>query len=165
MQRRDFLATLPLSGMALYATTSPHPHPDKKAFLKHKPLLAAVQAHMIPQTPHFPSAKAMQSIDFMEESIFHPSYDYEIRAFIIEGAALLYQREPHFLSYTFQEKERALRAFEEDGGEAWLSRILILTLEALLSDPIYGSNKKGYCWYALNTQGGEPRPKVRYIFS
>jgi len=69
-----------------------------------------------------------------------------------------------FLNYNTGQKENALRAYEEDStGEGWLDRIMILSLEGLLSDPIYGGNFGESGWRSLHTRGGDPRPKTRYI--
>jgi hypothetical protein len=107
----------------------------------------------------------MHTIDFTEETIFHPTYDRDIRAFVIEGAQRLMKRENgKFLSYTAEQKEKALRAYEQTNhGRNWLSRIMILTMEAIFSDPVYGSNRNEAGWKSVESFGGKPRPKTRYI--
>ena len=164
MQRRTFVCSLPLLSTVLLGKTA-LPSPQQVRFATYRPLIAAVQEHMFPPHLPLPSATQVHTIDFVEQTLFHPSYDHEVRAYVIEGAATLHTREKHFVDYTPKEKERALRAYEAEGGAPWLSRILILTLEAMLSDPIYGSNPHKICWRALGTKGGKPNPKVRYIFS
>lgn len=164
MQRRDFLvmgSVLSLSSY-LHAETVTA---QQKAFRQVSSLIEAVQEHMFPEGGKLPSAHAIHTIKFTEETIFHPTYDRDIRAFVIEGAQELSKREKgKFLSYTPQKKEQALRRYEQtDYGSNWLSRIMTLTMEALFSDPVYGSNIKAAGWEALHTQGGEPRPKTRYI--
>ena len=156
--------------MGSVLTLSPYLHAEtvtaqQQAFRQIRSLIEAVQEHMFPAGGKLPSARAMHTIRFTEETIFHHTYDRDIRAFVIEGAQELSKREKgKFLSYTPQEKERALRRYEQtDYGSNWLSRIMTLTMEALFSDPVYGSNIKAAGWKALHTQGGEPRPKTRYI--
>ena len=156
--------------MGSVLTLSPYLHAEivtaqQKAFRQVSSLIEAVQEHMFPEGGKLPSVHAMHTIKFTEETIFHPTYDRDIRAFVIEGAQELSKQEKgKFLSYTPQKKEQALRRYEQtDYGSNWLSRIMTLTMEALFSDPVYGSNIKAAGWEALHTQGGEPRPKTRYI--
>jgi hypothetical protein len=128
-------------------------------------LIEAVQMHMFPEESRLPGAKAFRATDFLQSTIFHPSYDRDLRKFVIEGAEKLQEREKgRFLDYNDKEKEQALRAFEETSyGDGWLDRIMLLSLEGLLSDPVYGGNFRESGWKALQTRGGEPRPTTRYI--
>jgi len=164
MERRDFLilGTLSAISPSLNAYT---PTPQYKAFKAVENTICAVQEHMFPEGTALPSAKKMQAIKFLSETLFHPTYDRDIRSFVIEGASALQKQEAHsFITYTSLEKEKALRHFEKtEQGYLWLSRIMILTIEALFSDPVYGSNIHEAGWRALQSFGGEPRPKSRYI--
>ena len=101
----------------------------------------------------------------MLETISHPTYDKDIRVFVIEGAQELESREKgKFTTLSEKEKERALRDYEKTHyGSTWLSRLMILTMEGMFSDPIYGSNVKEAGWKALGAYGGVPRPTMRYI--
>ncbi|MEA3456015.1 MAG: gluconate 2-dehydrogenase subunit 3 family protein [Campylobacterota bacterium] len=127
--------------------------------------IQSVQEHLFPEGSKIPSAKSMNATQFLLETITHPTYDKDIRLFVIDGAEELKGREKgKFISYSGKEKERALRAYEETGyGSSWLSRIMTLTIEGIFSDPIYGSNVKEAGWKALGSYGGVPRPTVRYI--
>ncbi len=137
----------------------------KKEFAKQKPIIKAVQDHMFPKQSNIPSAHSMQAIEFLLQTIAHKSYDKDIRTFILEGARELNRREKgKFLSMSKEKKEKSLRAYEEtEYGRVWLSRIMTLTMEALFSDPIYGSNMQEKGWRALDAYGGYPRPKTRYL--
>lgn len=130
-----------------------------------KETIQAVQEHLFPHGSKIPSAKSMYSTQFLFETIAHKSYDKDIRAFVIEGAKELESREKgKFTMLTTQEKEKALRNYEETNyGSNWLSRIITLTMEGMFSDPIYGSNIRETGWKALGAFGGQPRPKSRYI--
>jgi hypothetical protein len=136
----------------------------RRRFRRIAPLVDAVLRHMFP--PASPLAANERLTAFIEESIFHPRYDRDIRRFVIEGAERLRSRVPSaFASLSPAAKERLLRDFERDAyGKAWLRRMLILGLEGLLSDPIYGANVDARYWKALHTKGGLPRPKRRYIW-
>jgi len=128
------------------------------------PLIAAVQQHMFPENGIVPSAKKFHATRFLEETIMHPTYDKDIREFIIEGAQELQRREKNrFLTYAPTEIEKALRSYEKtEYGSGWLDRIMLLSLEGMLSDPVYGGNYLESGWKALGTKGGDPRPTVRY---
>ena len=164
MQRRNFLILGSILGLSPYIDAKATEKFEKE-FVKVRPLISAVQEHMFPQGSKIPSAASMEVTKFLFETISHKSYDKDIRAFVIEGAKELQTREKgKFLGMSFQEKENALRSFEETGyGSNWLSRIMTLTMEGLFSDPIYGSNKNEAGWKALHAYGGEPRAKTRYI--
>nr|MBL0721384.1 gluconate 2-dehydrogenase subunit 3 family protein [Sulfurovaceae bacterium] len=98
-------------------------------------------------------------------TINHQTFDKDIKEFVISGAKELISRENgQFINYNIEEKEIALRKFENTPkGSRWLSRIMILSMEALLSDPIYGGNIGESGWRALHINSGEPKPKSRYI--
>lgn len=137
---------------------------DKK-FKEVKEIIDAVQQHMFPDHTILSSSKHPYVIQFVFETLAHKSFDKDIRAFVIEGAKELIQRTKGiFAVMSHKDKEKALRAYEETAyGSAWLSRIMTLTLEAMLSDPIYGVNKKAQAWKTLDTSGGEPSPQKRYL--
>jgi hypothetical protein len=137
----------------------------KKSFKEVRPLILAIQEHMFPKESKIPSASTMNTITFLFETITHKSYDKDIRAFVFDGAKKFqdeYTKE--FISMSSKEKENILREYEKTTyGKNWLSQIMIITMEGLFSDPIYGSNTNEASWKALNSYGGLPRPKSRYI--
>ncbi len=164
MKRRNFLLLGSIVGVSpyLYAKSD---SAFENSFKKVEATIGAVQEHMFPKGSKLPSAKHMNTLQFLFDTVNHKSYDKDIRAFVLEGAQELIDREKgKFISMTSQEKEKALRAYEETRyGSNWLSRILTLTMEGLFGDPIYGSNVKEAGWAALNSYGGLPRPKTRYV--
>ena len=164
MQRRNFLILGSLLGLSPYIEAK-ESSTFAKEFEKVKPVIQAVQEHMFPEGSRIPSAKEMNTIQFLFETVDHKSYDKDIRAFVLGGAEELMEREKgKFVTMSEEEKEKALRAFEETGyGSSWLSRIMTLTMEGLFSAPVYGSNKKEAGWKALSAYGGEPKPTVRYV--
>jgi hypothetical protein len=143
MKRREFL----ILGSVIGASSCIHAKEIsdfEKSFKKVEPTLAAVQEHLFPEGSKIPSARSMNITQFLFETMIHKSFDKDIKAFVIEGAKELDKREKgRFASMTEQEKEKALRAYEETNyGRNWLSRMMTLALEGLFSDPIYGSNIK-----------------------
>ena len=166
MQRRFFLILGSLLGLssALKAKGSDR---FTQEFREVEATIAAVQEHLFPEGSKLPSARAMNTTQFLFQTVSHKTYDRDIRAFVIEGAKELQRREKgKFTLMSIEEKERALRSYEESGyGRNWLSRIMTLTMEGMFGDPLYGSNVKESGWKALQSFGGQPRPKSRYLGS
>lgn len=164
MTRRDFLATSAAAGLSV-SLHAQEADAETKTLEAALPLIAAVQQHMFPEAGSLPSAKAMDAVTFLKETITHGSYDRDIRRFVIEGAQELDRRtKGKFLTMNHAKKEAALRSYEESRyGSNWLTRIMTLTMEAIFSDPIYGSNIGQKGWKSVGSSGGVPRPKERYI--
>jgi len=163
MKRRYFLSVCGI-GSASILLASNKKNIDiltNKQFLT----IQAAQQHMFPENNIIPSAKEFKATDFLKETISHHTFDRDIRKIVIEGTDKLQNREKNkFLIYDSDEIEKALRSYEESSyGSNWLNRIMILSFEALMSDPIYGGNYNKTGWRSLETEGGDPRPKKRYI--
>ena len=163
MDRRWFLGLCTTSGISVLSASGQKPKVGLSGEVYS--VIAAVQQHMFPDKSSIPSAIAFHATQFTAETIMHPTYDKDIRKFVIEGAEELQNREKQqFLNYDTRQREKALRAYEETGyGSGWLDRIMLLSLEGLLSDPVYGGNSKELGWKALQTRGGDPRPTSRYL--
>jgi len=166
IQRRQFLLFSSFLGMAS-CLKAKELSQFEKDFIQVETIIEAVQEHMFPQKSKIPSAKEMKSTQFLFATVAHKSFDKDIRAFVLEGAKELRDRENgRFVSMTHKEKEEALRAYENTNyGSAWLSRIMTLTMEGMFGDSIYGSNIKEEGWKALQSYGGKPRPTKRYLAS
>ena len=164
MKRRKFLIFGSLFGLLPYINAKTITS-FKKEFQEVGATIGSVQEHLFPSASKIPSAKSMGVTTFLFETINHKSYDKDIRAFVLEGARELEIRQKgKFTLLSKEDKERALREYEETHyGKNWLSRIMTITMEGLFSDPIYGSNKNEAGWVALESYGGEPRAKSRYV--
>jgi len=164
MKRRKFLILGSALGLSPYIKAKEISDFEKK-FKKLEPILSVVQEHLFPEGSKIPSARSMNATQFLFETMMHKSFDKDIKAFVLEGAKELEKREKgRFMFMTVEDKEKALRAYEETNyGSNWLSRIMTLTMEGLFSDPIYGSNIKEAGWQAISSYGGFPRPKTRYM--
>lgn len=166
IKRRAFLILGSLWGLSPYLSAKVTSG-FQKEFKEVEKTLYAVQDHMFPEGSHLPSAKAMYVTQFLYDTMQHPSFDRDIKAFVIEGAKELQSREKgKFNTMSNEEKEKALRAYEETRyGSSWLSRIMTLSMEGMFSDPIYGSNIKEEGWKALGSYGAFPRPTTKYLES
>lgn len=164
LKRRTFLILGSLLGLSSYIDAKKNSSYSER-FHKVESTIEAVQNHMFPQGSKLPSARQMKTIRFLYETMMHPSFDKDIKRFVLEGAeTLAEQQQEDFVSLSRDEKEKALRTFEESNyGSSWLSRIMTLTMEGLFSDPIYGANQHEEGWKAIGAYGGIPRPKERYL--
>ena len=165
LKRRSFLIFTSILGLSSYLNAGKNSKFDME-FKKVKLTIASVQEHMFPKGGLLPYAKDIKATQFLYETINHKSYDRDIKQFIIDGANEFIRREGRgFASMTESEKEKALRSYEESKrGQMWLNWIMTLTMEAMFSDPIYGSNIKEIGWSAIDSYGGYPRANKRYIW-
>jgi hypothetical protein len=166
IKRRQFLILGSILGLSPYVRAI-EKNRFSKEFKKVESTIAAVQEHMFPDGSKLPSAKAMHTTQFLYETVIHKSYDKDIREFVLEGAKELINREKgRFVSMSYLEKEKALRAYEETNyGSSWLERIMTLTMEGMFSAPIYGPNAQEMGWKTVQSYGGYPRPKTKYLES
>lgn len=164
MNRRYFLNLCATSSTSMLLASKPDTtiEPlDKEV----SSIIRTVQEHMFPLDSALPSANVFRATEFLLATVTHTSYDKDLRKFLVNGAKKLQEREKgKLLDYSSDALEKALRSYEESSyGGRWLDHIVILSLEALLSDPIYGGNYLESGWNALGTKGGDPRPSRRYI--
>jgi hypothetical protein len=157
MKRRNFLILGSVLGLSSSLMGKNNNIVFSKSLKSVEKTIQSVQQHLFPERSKIPSARSMNVTQFLLETITHPSYDKDIRLFVIEGAEELESREEgKFTAFSEKEKERALRSYEETHyGSNWLSRIMTLTMEGMFSDPIYGSNVKEAGWKALGSYGGQ----------
>jgi gluconate 2-dehydrogenase gamma chain len=132
--------------------------------------LEAVQAHLLPPGTDAPSAASVGATSYLYRTMRHSSFDFEIRDFIFLGAGWAEREAMNIYgrgvaALEAGERERVCRILlnEYERGEAWLSTLLTYTLEALLSDPIYGGNRDESGWKWLHHVPGSPRPRKRFV--
>ncbi len=165
-KRRHFLILGSFLGLSQYLNAKESSAFDRE-FIEIRATIAAVQEHMFPEGSKLPSARSMNATQFLHDTVEHKSFDRDIRAFVLEGAKELMDREKNsFVTMTKEEQEKALRAYEETSyGSNWLARIITITMEGLFCDPIYGSNVNEAAWKDVGSFGGFPRAKTRYLES
>ncbi len=158
MTRRVFIASTILAGTALAllpqgAKTSINIEPFK--------VIEAVQEVLFPKGLQAPSAFEFGATNYLLTVSTHSSFWAEDLKFLAHGAELLMEKESSFLTMNPKQRDKALRDFVSNSskGESWLSLLLFYTLEALLSDPIYGGNKNEMGWKWLGHYNGQPEPK------
>jgi len=127
-------------------------------------VIEAVQKVLFPKGLKAPSALEFGATNYLLTVSTHSSFWGEDLKFLSYGAELLIAKEENFLKLNPKDRDIALRDFisHSPKGENWVSLILFYTLEALLSDPIYGGNTDKLGWRWLGHNSGQPRPKKAF---
>jgi len=155
--RRVFIASSLLVGTAFALL----PQGAKKD-IKIEPfkVIASVQDILFPKNGNAPSASEFGAINYLINVSSHSSFVKDDLLFLYKGANKLMEENPNFLTMNFNNQSNSLDEFSKTKiGENWLSLLLYYTIEALLSDPIYGGNRDSIGWKWLNHHTGEPQPK------
>lgn len=166
MQRRTILKWIAAAPVALTLPLKAETVPDTRVWKT----LEALQGHLLPGGDGIPSAGQVRATPYLYMTMRHRSFDYEIRDFILQGAlwaeseaTSLYGRSFHDLKSEEKERVCQILLYEYGRGESWLSTLVSYTLEALLSDPIYGGNVDEAGWRWLGHVPGSPRPIKRFV--
>ena len=127
-------------------------------------VIQAVQETFFPKELKAPSALEFGATNYLLKVSSHSSFLKSDLNFLLYGAELLINAQNDFLTMNPKERDEALRDFvnSSEKAENWASLLLFYTLEALLSDPIYGGNRNQLGWKWLGHHTGQPRPKVKF---
>ncbi len=168
LSRRRFLLGLTAGSLAalmpLSARSADTPAMDEQLRWS---LLDAVQNHLFPSEPDAPGAREIQALKYLRFVVADTRLAEDERAFILRGPEWLEDltREVHAMSFmvlSVQGKEEMLRRVASSGaGENWISTLQMYLCEALISDPVYGSNPGGIGWKWLGHNPGFPRPNAQ----
>ena len=161
MKRRFFiLSTIAITGGALALL------PNLKASdltVENWLIIQQIQNILLPKNNNAPSADEFGATNYLILASKHSSFNKDDLDFLKRGAEELIRREKKFLLLSISKQENALKKFSETRfGENWISLLLFYTIEALVSDPIYGGNKNELGWKWLGHNSGKPRPQVKY---
>jgi gluconate 2-dehydrogenase gamma chain len=155
--RRVFIASILVSGTALVLLPQ-----GAKSSIKIEPfkIIASVQNILFPQNCNAPSASGFGAVNYLINVSSHPSFVKDDLLFLYRGARELIEYESKFLDISYKEQSNTIDRFSKTKiGRNWLSILLYYTIEALLSDPIYGGNRDRVGWRWLNHHAGVPQPK------
>jgi len=137
---------------------------------KQKSILKEIQIILFPNDGNGPSSTDINATDYLQWVISDPRMDPSEVKYIINGIKWVDETSDEnfsddFLELSDKEKESIVKMIsKESWGENWLSVILTLIFEALLSDPQYGGNKDSIGWKWLNHYPGYPRPTEDLIY-
>jgi len=156
--RRVFISSTILAGTALVLLPQGAKTPINIEPFK---VFEAVQEVLFPKGLKAPSALEFGATTYLATVSTHSSFWADDLKFLSFGARLLMEEENDFLTMNAKERDKVLRDFVSNNskGERWVSLLLFYTLEALLSDPIYGGNRDELGWKWINHNSGQPQPK------
>lgn len=131
---------------------------------KQQKILHTVLIHLFPVSKHGPDIQQLHTEYHINAYLTDSLIDPDEKKIIINGivwidetAHELYKTDFVLLKHSQQVKilENIL---QYSWGESWLSKLLTLTFESLLLDPIYKINTNETGWHWLQHQTGQPRP-------
>lgn len=130
-----------------------------------KESLIAVHMQLFPDDGDGPSAKDINSLDYLEWALTDPDNQSDGDGeFVIKGVGWLNDlstqtQGDQFSKLSVVQKEKVLKQISQSStGESWMSLLLYYLMEALLLDPFYGGNPDGIGWKWLKHQPGFPAP-------
>ncbi len=127
-------------------------------------IVEATMDRILPSWPGSPGAAEVGAIAFLESAIRDGFVESDQAQALSRGAMQLEQRVQTQLGHSFlvasiDERDRALGSWQLHSlGESWMRALVIVTLEAFFSDPIYGANPGGISWAWAGIKPPYPRP-------
>ncbi len=170
VKRRDFLkgmsAIATLAALPFAISCKPDVIHDINGQLSDDEMatLIAVQNHLFPATAKAPGANEFNAPHYFTWVLTDEEKDPDERTFMKDGIGWVNEVsvenfEKRFVRLDADEKEKALRLMaDKSWGQSWISVVLTQIFEALLSDPIYGSNNNQMGWKWLDHKTGFPQP-------
>lgn len=126
--------------------------------------ISEVQEVLFPADVDVPGAADIGATIYLHDAIENPVADAADKDFIFRGVGWLngLTQERHKLTFlqltSTQQQEVIEEIVKSRAGRNWVSTLLTYTLEALLTDPVYGGNINGTGWKWLQHQPGYPAP-------
>jgi len=178
ISRREFMARMSLLGsLALTCPAAALAELRKSKLDKTSPELQAewqrdlvwqtlsqVQEVLFPADIDVPGAGDIGATVYLHDAIENPDADAEDKDFVFRGVGWLdgltrERNKQTFLQLTSTQQQEVIEVIVKSrAGRNWISTLLTYTLEALLTDPVYGGNKNGAGWKWLQHQPGYPAP-------
>lgn len=175
VNRRAFLRSTMIAGaasqIALFTSCSAQLE-EANEFLtaEQSTILKSVLLIILPDDGNGPSADDLNSFGYIMWVLSDGYRQQKENEFIIEGldwandtAQEIYGE--NYFDLSEKEQQKLVKLFTEmDYGENWMNVMVSLSIESLISDPIYGGNKDELGWKWLNHVPGNPRAseKTRY---
>ena len=123
------------------------------------------------QNDLFSKAKELgiSTTSYMSIILHHSRVSDEDKRFIKNGVKWLNEEavkmyKTNYVKLLSTQREKVLKSIvQTQWGESFMYNMNSYLFEAMLGDPIYGSNNKEAGWNWLEFKGGEPRPKEMYL--
>ena len=137
---------------------------------KQNKILFEVQNILFPNDGNGPSAKDIKALEYLQWVILDSRMDPSEVEYLLNGIRWLEESSGEIYSNPFLKLSDENMSYliakvsKENWGESWLSVVLTLIFEALLSDPQYGGNTDSMGWKWLNHNPGNPRPTEELLY-
>ena len=128
-------------------------------------ILYQVLNFLFPESNNSPNIEQIHAEFHINSYLTDPFIDPDEQKYVINGIQWLEETAQElfktgFLSLNQTQQLTTLQnIIKTSWGESWLSKLLTLTFEALLLDPLYQVNTGEVGWHWLHHQPGRPRPK------
>lgn len=123
--------------------------------------------HLFPQSKLGPGAMDLNISSYLAQVLNDERIMQEDRHYFLQGARWLEESafeefDRSFLNLDQKDREKLLKKIVQyRWGENFISTSLTYIFEALLSSPVYGSNKNEIGWKWLEHQAGFPQPSKK----
>lgn len=168
VNRRAFLRSTMIAGaasqIALFTSCSAQlEEANEYLTAEQSTILKSVLMAILPNDGNGPSADDLNSFGYIMWVLSDVYRQTEENEFILEGldwandtAQDIYGE--NYFDLEEKEQHKLVELFTQmDYGEDWMNVMVSLSIESLISDPIYGGNKDEQGWKWLNHVPGNPR--------
>jgi gluconate 2-dehydrogenase gamma chain len=173
LSRRGFIKGMLWAGVVSQIPFIPSCEPtaiDLVLSQEEKDLAKAILHILWPSDGFGPDVEEIKAVEYIQWTLHDPLLSESEASFLKGGFEKFNQytqekMHASFLSLNPEEQENSIAQLSRNSwGEKWLSSLLTLLMEAMLSDPTYGFNQNATAWKWLNHQGGIPRPKEGNLY-
>jgi len=120
---------------------------------------------LFPKNNNSPNVVQLNTLNHIRNYLSDKNIDPDEQKFLTNGVNWLDETAQEdykkaFLELTLEQQNDIIsKILKESWGESWLSKLLTLTFESLLFDPVYEVNTNEAGWQWLHHQPGQPRPQ------
>ncbi len=138
--------------------------------IKQLDIVITVQNILFPKDKNGPGASDFNAHNYVLWVLNDNRIDPDENNYIIKGLKWVDEtaeenHEKKFLKLSKKEQVKLIQTISKTNwGESWLSVMLTLIFEAMISDPIYGFNTDGIGRKWLKHEAGLPRPTTETIY-
>ena len=125
---------------------------------------------LFPKSNNSPDIEQIHAEFHINRYLSDPLIDPDEQKYVINGVQWLNETSQEvfktgFLSLNEKQQYKTLQnILKTSWGESWLSKLLTLTFESLLLDPLYQVNTGEVGWHWLHHQPGQPRPTSEIVY-
>lgn len=176
LSRRKFIKATVLAGIASQipffnsCIENSHKKSDNELDSHQNISLESIFMYLFPDDGFGPSAKSINALNFFHWTLKDPQITDEDKTFIINGINWIDEacNEKYLMDFISLDSKKQklvlIKISNVDWGETWLSLMMTMIIEALLSHPLYGGNTNESGWKWLNHFSGNPQPNSELLY-